>query len=86
MNVLLRDVESAAGISVWEITSHIREMLKESGVKNGFVNVISRHTTTGSSDTLAMEATSCCMSPFLFSAIIDFAASYAWLIGCSADD
>lgn len=36
-----------AGITVWEITSHIREMLEESGVKNGFVNVISRHTTTG---------------------------------------
>ena len=32
---------------MWEITGHIREMLEESGVKNGFVNVISRHTTTG---------------------------------------
>ncbi|KAJ1490521.1 hypothetical protein T484DRAFT_1758910 [Baffinella frigidus] len=40
------NIKTGPGITVWEITSHIREMLEESGVKNGFVNVISRHTTT----------------------------------------
>ncbi|EKX35539.1 hypothetical protein GUITHDRAFT_79753, partial [Guillardia theta CCMP2712] len=33
-------------ISVWDITPEIKELIKTSGMKNGFVNVISRHTTT----------------------------------------
>eukprot|EP00960_Hanusia_phi_P042300 755416-Hanusia_phi.AAC.2 len=34
------------GISVWDITPQIKELIKECGMREGFVNVISRHTTT----------------------------------------
>lgn len=35
-----------AGIGLFDITPHVRDAVKEAGIKEGFVNVISRHTTT----------------------------------------
>ena len=37
-----------AGISIWDITPHLRQILFESNIQNGFMTVMSRHTTTGS--------------------------------------
>jgi len=39
-------LETEPGISVWDITPQIKELIKECGMREGFVNVISRHTTT----------------------------------------
>jgi thiamine phosphate synthase YjbQ (UPF0047 family) len=36
-----------SGISVWDVTGDIRRLVEEAGVKEGFVNVINQHTTTG---------------------------------------
>jgi thiamine phosphate synthase YjbQ (UPF0047 family) len=35
-----------AGIALFDITPQIREQVQQLGVKEGFVNVLSRHTTT----------------------------------------
>eukprot|EP00291_Cryptomonas_curvata_P004689 CAMPEP_0172191116 /NCGR_PEP_ID=MMETSP1050-20130122/23512_1 /TAXON_ID=233186 /ORGANISM="Cryptomonas curvata, Strain CCAP979/52" /LENGTH=183 /DNA_ID=CAMNT_0012866109 /DNA_START=157 /DNA_END=705 /DNA_ORIENTATION=+ len=40
------EVETVQGISIWDITPQLKTILAESGAENGFVNVISRHTTT----------------------------------------
>ena len=43
--VLERDTK-APGISLHDITSDIKQLVKQSGITNGHVNVLSRHTTT----------------------------------------
>lgn len=39
-------IETQAGISIFDISTEINTCLDESGIKNGFVVVSSRHTTT----------------------------------------
>lgn len=50
IDVSMSEKDGGAGISIWDITPQIRQILADSEVENGFVNVISRHTTTGYSD------------------------------------
>lgn len=40
------ELDTQPGIGLFDITPQLREKLNESGLRNGFVNVISRHTTT----------------------------------------
>lgn len=39
-------MHASAGIALFDITPQIRARVKQLGVKEGFVNVLSRHTTT----------------------------------------
>ena len=40
------EVETTPGISVWDITPQIKQILLDSKISDSFVNVISLHTTT----------------------------------------
>lgn len=40
------EVETLHGVSLFDITPHIQEKLYEAGLSNGFINILSRHTTT----------------------------------------
>lgn len=47
------------------ITDQIEQILKESGIRNGIINVVSRHTTTGVTVNEALECLESDMSEFL---------------------
>lgn len=40
------EIETKPGIALFDITPHIRQQVADLGVSEGFVNVLSRHTTT----------------------------------------